>query len=271
MTTATLGKTSRGTWRWQRHRAAWSALPVAIALASGALVATLVPCPAQAQVIQADHDRYKTPQHFAFEFRLGPYTPNVDSEFDGRNMPYREFFGSKDRLMTQVELDYQFLRHMGSAGIGLGVGYFSATGNNRSATGTPTADTSTFKLIPFSLSAVYRFDLPYEQWKFPLVPYGKLGLDYAIWSVSNGNGDTAQDPTGGTGRGGTWGWHAAVGLSLVLDIFDPVSAHQFDVETGVNHTHLFAELGHWDISGLGSGGKLHVGDNTWLAGLMFEF
>jgi hypothetical protein len=238
------------------------------------VIAAIVALPlgASAQVIQGEQDRYKSPQRFACELRFGPYKPDIDSEFGGRTTPYRDFFGSSRRLMSQIELDYQIIRHVGTAGIGLGVGYFSESGNNRLAsTGAPSADTTSLKLIPFSLSAVYRFDLLLERMRIPLVPYGKLGLDYVIWSINNGNGEVPEDPTGGVGRGGTWGWHAAVGLSLTLDFFDPTSAHQFDVEMGVNHTHLFVELGHWDVSGLGAAHKLHVGDNTWMAGLLFEF
>ena len=64
---------------------------------------------------------------------------------------------------------------------------------------------------------------------------------------------------------------AAVGLSLVLDIFDPGAAKQFDEEMGINHTNLFFELNHLDASGLGESHRLHVGDTTWSAGIMFEF
>ncbi len=242
-------------------------------LATATVVAVVsLPMMAQAQVIQGQNDRYKSPQHFALELRFGPYKPDIDSEFGGQRTPYQDFFGSGNHLMTQMEFDYQVIRHAGSLGVGLGVGYFSESGHNRAAgTGDLTADTSSLKLIPFSLSAVYRFDLALERWGVPVVPYGKLGLDYAIWSISNGNGDVPDDPAGGVGRGGTWGWHAAVGLSLVLDFLDPAAAHQFDVESGVNHTHLFVELGRWDISGLGGANKLHVGDTTWLTGLLFEF
>jgi hypothetical protein len=223
-------------------------------------------------VIQGESDQYRSPQRFALELRFGPYKPNVDSEFTDGRTPHQDFFGSGRHLMSQIEFDYQIVRHVGSAGVGLGVGYFTESGHNRlAATGALTADTSSLRLIPFSLSGVYRFDLPWERLRIPLVPYGKLGLDYVLWSINNGNGDVPQDPTGGSGQGGTWGWHAVVGLSLVLDFFDPVTAHQFDVEMGVNHTHLFVELGHWDISGLGGAHKLHVGDNTWMAGMLFEF
>lgn len=242
-------------------------LALAMALATVTLART-----ADAQVIQGNNDRYKSPQHFAVEMRFGPYKPDIDSEFDGQRTPYQDFFGSGRRLMTQIEFDYQIIRHVGSLGVGLGVGYFSESGNNHTlAFDEPSADTTSLKLFPFSLSAVYRFDLAMERWNIPLVPYGKVGLDYAVWSMSNGNGDTPIDPTGGTARGGTWGWHSAVGLSLALDFLDPVSAHQFDVESGVNHTYIFVELGHWDISGLGTANKLHVGDSTWLGGLLFEF
>lgn len=230
-----------------------------------------VPATAEAQVIRGENDSYRSPQHFALELRFGPYRPDVDSEFDGKSTPHRDFFGPNRRLMSQIELDYQFIRHVGSLGVGLSIGYFSETGRNRDEVGQLTSDTSTLKLIPLSLSGIYRFDLLLERFHIPLVPYGKVGLDYGLWWIANGNDEVPQDPTGGIGRGGTWGWHAAVGLSLVLDFMDPVTARQFDVEMGVNHTHLFAELGHWDISGLGAGGKLHVGDNTWLAGLLFEF
>ena len=109
------------------------------------------------------------------------------------------------------------------------------------------------RLIPFALSAVYRFDLAYERTGIPIVPYGKLGLDYVFWTVQNGNSEVPEDASGGRGAGGTLGWHAAVGLSLVLDFFDQNGANQFDEEMGVNHTHLFFEYGHIDVSGLGPG------------------
>jgi len=40
---------------------------------------------------------------------------------------------------------------------------------------------------------------------------------------------------------------------------------------GVNHTHLFFEFSHADISGLGQPNKIHLGDTTWSLGLLFEF
>ena len=39
----------------------------------------------------------------------------------------------------------------------------------------------------------------------------------------------------------------------------------------MNHTHLFFEYGHIAVNGLGQKDRLHVGDDTWTAGMLFEF
>lgn len=248
-----------------------------VALAAVGLVGALVPGRARAQLTEAEApvEHHGSPQHFAFELKFGPYRPDIDSEFSGASgrHPYQDFFGSSRRLMTNMEFDYELLRHVGTVAIGLGLGYFKETANNLAAdgTGNTTADTSSLRLLPFSLSAIYRFDLPYERLRIPLVPYGKLGLDYVYWTITNGNGEVPNDPTGGSGQGGTLGWHATAGLSLVLDVFDQDAAHRFDEEMGVNHTAVFFEFNYLDASGLGASNRLHVGDATWNAGIMFEF
>lgn len=250
--------------------------PRRFALLAGALGVTLLAAsPAGAQVIETQGQYRGTPQHFAFELKFGPYRPDVDSEFPASSgqHPYKDFFGTGRKLMTTMEFDWEIIRHVGTAALGVGMGYFKETGNNLAANGSgnATEDTSSFRLIPFSLSAIYRFDLAYERFRIPLVPYGKLGFDYVYWTVTNGNGEVPTDARGGTGQGGTLGWHATVGLSLVLDVFDQGAANQFDEEMGINHTHLFFEFTHLDASGLGASNRLHVGDTTWNAGIMFEF
>jgi len=245
-------------------------------IASVLLIGAVLPATAGAQVIEGERDRgrHASPQHFAFELKFGPYKPDIDSEFEGTGRtPYKDFFGSSRKLMTTMEFDYELIRHVGTAALGVGIGYFKETGNNLTADGAAnvTSDTSSLRLLPFSLSAIYRFDVAYERYKVPLVPYGKLGLDYVYWTIHNGNGQVPSDPTGGSGQGGTLGWHATVGLSLVLDFFDQNSANQFDEDLGVNHSYLFFEYEHLDATGLGQAHRLHVGDDTWNAGIMFEF
>lgn len=249
--------------------------PLTLLVASlGAATALFAPARAQAQVIETEAQYHGSPQHFAFELKFGPYRPDIDSEFSGARQPYQDFFGSGRKLMSAMEFDWEIIRHVGTVAVGAGLGYFKESANNPASDnpgGVKTQDTTSLRLLPFSLSAIYRFDLPYERLHIPLVPYGKLGFDYVYWTVTNGNGEVPESPTGGRGQGGTLGWHAAVGLSLVLDIFDRSAANQFDEEMGINHTLLFFELNHLDASGLGESNRLHVGDTTWNAGIMFEF
>jgi len=247
-------------------------------IALGALAAALALAPraARAQTF-AEGDggparHYHSPQHFAFQLSFGPYKPDVDSEFTTRH-PYQDYFGNGGHLMSRAELDLQLFRWMGTFAIGVGVGYFSFTGTapTDNAQGTPSGDHSTLTVVPVSLSAVYRFDHFLVTRDFPLVPYARLGLDWAYWQDTDGNGEIATDGRGGRGQGATWGWHGAVGLAIVLDMLDPDAARSFDSDLGVNHTAVVFEFEHSDISGLGFPDRLHVGDSTWSAGILIEF
>ena len=96
-------------------------------------------------------------------------------------------------------------------------------------------DQSQLKVIPFSLSAVYRFDYFLETRNIPVVPYGKLGLDWAYWQNTDGNGDIATDGHGGNARGGTLGWHVGAGIALMLDMLDPDAAQPEQSDAGGRH------------------------------------
>jgi hypothetical protein len=255
---------------------------MALAAMALAAVVSALPAVARAQPAMSDLNeretvegghRFRSPQRFAFELRFGPYRPDVDGEFDGQRTPYRDFFGNDRRLMTHVEFGYEFFHRFGAAAVSLGFSYFSVSGRSPVADGTGmlTADFSTMKVMPLALSAVYRFDVLMERNKIPLVPYGKVGLDYAYWQITDGNDEIATDGVGGRGRGATPGWHAAAGVALVLDQFDPQAARSFDSDLGVNHTALVFEYRYADISGLGTGNKMHLGDRTWSAGLLLQF
>jgi hypothetical protein len=259
------------------------------------LMVTLAAGSAQAQVVgpvqteeasAAQRGDYRTPREWAIELRFGPYAPDVDSEFSGRATPYRDLFGSKRHLMSQLEFDWQFFQAFGSLAVGAVIGYYNesakafvldpTTGqcqpDPKSTTGAclRSGDNTTLRLIPLAALLVYRWDVAAEHWKVPLVPYAKLGLNYTFWQINDGNGDVPYY-LGGHGSGGTVGWQAAAGMSLMLDILDPDAARGLDMETGVNHSYLFFEWNHVDASGLGMSKQFHVGDSRWVIGLMFEF
>ena len=267
----------------RRKRKKRGAGPLALLLVAGALA----PGQARAQAVYHDdmvvEDRPVEPwkgtsRDFAFEARFGLYRPAVDTEFSGQGTKPQSFiFGNSKRPMWQVELDWEFLQVFGTLSLGGVVGYYkenaSACVESKLIGGVceRSSDNTSLRLIPFAALIVYRFDVLATQWKIPLVPYGKAGLNYTIWTVTNGDGDVAYTPDGGRGQGGTAGWQSAIGISLQLDFLDPGAARGFDSDIGVNHTYAFFELDTIQSSGLGSKNKLHVGDSTWFAGLMFEF
>lgn len=216
-----------------------------------------------------------TPQRFAAELRLGPYRPDIDGQVGRSPGPQEQYFGDKRRLMFQAELDYQFFQRFGTLAVGVSGGYFSESGQSFVEGGAPgerANDTTRLTIYPLAASLVYRLDVAARLWKVPLVPYGKVGLDYWIWRVTDGNGRvaTSTNPSG-RGAGASPGFHLSAGLSLLLDILDPSGARALDRESGVNHTYAFVEVTRVDANGLGRKNVLDVGGTAWSAGLMFEF
>jgi hypothetical protein len=233
---------------------------------------------AQAQDLElsdAEKKSYRSGQNFGFSLHFGPYRPNVDSEFGGQRQegPYQLIFGSGSKLLSQADFEYQFLHTFGIVAAGLSAGYFSVTGKSLRTNfqGEESNDDSRLRLFPLAASLIYRLSVTNDRYGVPLIPYAKAGFDYVIWAVNDGNGKIVSDGNNGKARGGTLGWHATLGLSLVLDFMDPDAAHEFDSDTGVNHTHLFFEYTKATVNGLGESHKLRVGDTTWNMGLLFEF
>lgn len=247
------------------------------------LAVCALPLVARAQEFAPDtlsyEDRYASPQWFAIEFKLGPYTPNLDSGLSGAT-PFADLFGDGfGALMFQGEFDVQLWKGFGIIGAGLSLGYYSNSaapfaddgGVGKPASGTTrvSGDTS-ITLLPIALLAVYRFDVLAERWNIPLVPYAKIGLTYTFWWIRKGNGDVASYE-GDEAKGGTFGWQLNLGLALRLDIFEPDAAKSLDINAGINHSYLFFEFFHHGADGFGSATALDVGDTTWLAGLAIEF
>jgi hypothetical protein len=211
----------------------------------------------------------RSPQDYAFEVRLGRYLPNVDDEFSGAT-PFADTFGNSNRFLLGVELDWQAVRvpHFGSFGPGFGLGYTSASAGAPLADGTGRSQQETsLAVLPLYAVGVLRVDVLATDLKIPLVPYGKLGLGYALWWVDVGD-DTAKVGSV-SGKGASFGWQFALGGMLQLDFLDRQSSITLDTTVGVNHSYVFAEWYRSDLSGFGSG-TMQVGDNTWMAGLAFE-
>lgn len=229
----------------------------------------LAPASADASI---DYD-YEEDIRAAFELKLGPYTPNIDDEFGGDG-PYNDVFGGSTPLLLEAEFDYQFWRGFGSLGVFGAVGWSQVRASAIGVDGEPTADKTRLRMLPLRLGLVYRFDELQRRWNIPFVFSFKAGLDYSAWFVMAGNqiADAADpDGTRHVGRGGTFGYHAALGVNFLLDSLAPRMATTFAANSGVDNSYLFAELMMARIDDFGSDDSWDLGTRTFLIGLAFEF
>ncbi|HVU00826.1 MAG TPA: MXAN_2562 family outer membrane beta-barrel protein [Polyangiaceae bacterium] len=217
----------------------------------------------------------ESPQNAAFELRVGRYVPNIDDEFADQK-PYEQTFGTKNRYSIGLEVDWQAMRipYVGTLGPGIGIEYTKISAHSFVASD-PTLQTragegevSSLTILPMYLVAVLRADYFARESKIPLVPYAKLGVGWAFWSLGNGTGTA--NVNGISGRGTSYGFQWALGGMLLLDALDPHSALQMDANTGVNNSYFFVEWYDSKLNGFGSGGQMQVGSNTWVLGLAFE-
>ncbi len=259
-------------WRRRKQRRLAAAVAAAaVLLAFGA--------PASAQVFLEEglvEETGPPRSSWAFDIKLGPYYPDVDGESGLSGDPYAETFGDGSSLLFQLELDRFFFYPAGQLGLGASIGYMgnSARAFIQDEAGNPTdersEDTTTFRMLPLSLSIVYRMTALADRTYVPLVPYAKVGLAYYLWQITKGNGDLSS-VNGDDARGGTLGFTGTVGLALRADAIDRDAARALASELGVEHAGFFFELMYANVSGLGLGNRLHLGDLTWAAGVNFEF
>jgi hypothetical protein len=222
--------------------------------------------------------KFASPQNFAAEIKLGPYTPNIDNTVNASPGPFEKITEDSTGIMVQGEFDWQIWHGFGSIGVGFSGGYYHNSGPTLRDNGNDTtasnsnerlAGDSGITLLPLAVLAVYRFDVLAERFNIPLVPYAKLGLNYTFWWITKGDGDLASYQ-GDEAKGGSWGLQFNLGIALLLDIFEPQSAKSLDGDLGVNHTYAFIELHHAGADRFGADSALDVGDTTFLAGLAFE-
>ncbi len=238
-------------------------------------------------------DRWKRPgtkQRFAFEFKLGPYLPEVDKNYDGPGYgPYASIFGRTNDdgevtgeplppVMPVISFEYQFVYLGGPLGVGLQAGFMRDRANAPYQEPRPgddgtrsSADKVTFGMVPLSVFFVYRFELAADFFRVPLVPYAKLGMAYAFWWTKDGAGDIAKNSMGVKGHGGVLGWHLNPGLMLRLDFIEPGSAKKLDQAVGINHTYIFGEFQLTRLRNFGVGDSIDLGDKTFFGGLAIEF
>jgi hypothetical protein len=238
------------------------ALLVALALAASP--------PALAQFQQPGGGQ--SPRWGSVDIGFGQYMPDIDSEFSKKPGPYELMFGKKPGWMFAATVSYSLFARYGTLDVGFKSGYFEKSGAG--IIQDPTAPSgfsraganSALKIVPTSAVLTYRFDWPVERYHIPVAPYVRAAFERYNWWITRGTGGTVE-------KGATMGWSAAGGIAFLLDVLDPQLAREFDHESGVNHTYLFAEAVTGKIDDFGSSKSWDLSPKgfTWLAGMTLVF
>lgn len=226
--------------------------------------------------------------------RVGPYIPDIDLQFPQNGAtgmgPYEAMFGDyylagstekHEKRVWQVlpMLDVARVLWSGSGQLAVGgsLGYMQKTayayvdGSSSNDPMRPRSDASktTFRLIPFSVNATYRFTQLDDLWGIPVVPYLRGGLAYYMWWMTGPNGDISKVGDD-KAYGGTPGVEGAAGLMIRAERIDGDAARSMR-NSGLQHAGFYGEISWARVDGFNSSSKLWVGDTTWFAGVQFEF
>jgi hypothetical protein len=215
-----------------------------------------------------------TPLTGAIELKLGGYKPEIDSESGLTGTPYKTSFGSKSLLLVELEMDYQLFQAFGSAAVAGSVGYGEVYGKGVFASGPQagevSSDSTSLQVLPLKLLGVYRFDVLARRLNIPFVPFAKAGLVLQLWRSTDGSGSVSVSYDNKHAQGYRTGFEGAVGLAFLLDWLDPALAKDFDLDLGINHSYIFAELQRDQIDGFGTPG-FQFSDTMWTFGLALEY
>jgi hypothetical protein len=281
----------RRAWRRRRATPAAGAREPVMALRPALAAATLLAACAWAAPAAAQTDPYwedfgtevyVEPPEVAVSYwnagiKIGPYTPDVDSEFMSSPGPYERMYGGA-AIMGLIDVERFFLFPLGQIGVAGSLGFAQKTANafTMCPATDPDCDTradgdkTSFRLMPMSLGAVYRFTFFDDQWHVPVVPYARAGLSYYLWWITAPDGSVSEIE-GDRALGGTLGWQGSLGLAIRAERLDPQSARSLRNDLGIEHAGFYGELMYADVGGFGAEGKLQVGALTWFGGVNFEF
>jgi len=228
----------------------------------------------EASISDVASSHAESPISGMFSFSLGGYTPQVDSEPGLTAQPYSQAFGTKSMLLFEAEWDRELWQQFGSLALGVSAGYGEVYGKGLFAANDATSsDNTALKVVPLKLLGTYNFNVLARRYGIPLVPFAKGGIVWELYQITNGSGDTAT-ANGESGQGARWGWEGDVGLSLLLDWFDPTLAKNFDIDVGVNHTYFFAEWRYMSSvrnNPFASPTGIYLKDGYWTFGLALEY
>jgi uncharacterized protein (TIGR03382 family) len=223
---------------------------------------------------EAHAGQRSSPVDSTLDLRFGSWKPAIDQEPSlAAPKPFAQIFDGDDLFYVEGVYGRELLRGVGSLGLNLSLGYGGVAGKSLDLDGASSGDTTTFRMAPLRLGAFYRFDWLQERFGVPVVLAGEAGLTSIQWWTSSESGISDFETASGVrsvGSGETHGWHAGGTAYLLLDIFAPGMAMNFDADSGVNNSYLFVNYMQTEADDFGSKTSWSLSDTTTLFGIGFE-
>jgi hypothetical protein len=234
-------------------------------------------CLAAALVAAPLAARAESPRFGSFELGAGSYRPSIDAGYlppstgTDPGPPYARVFGNGRGWLFRAGAAWALLTRPGALELGFRTGFFRASGSALQITNdvistTPSADRTTFNVVPTSLTLTYRLDWFADRVGIPFAPYGRVALERYNWWITGGSG-------GISNKGGTNGYSFTGGIAFMLDFLDPGLAREMDEDTGINHTYLFLDVTKSKVNDFGSKTSWDLSDPklAYGFGVMFVF
>ncbi len=181
-------------------------------------------------------------------FKSGYFTPALDQ--------WKANYGGSGNIEWAGLLGFKITRRWE---LGIDGGYFSDSGTALTESGLPSILQQKIKLFPLQAYFLYRLIFNEDQL---FVPFIGGGYSHVLYRQSlEGKG---------TVKGSQEGYHARMGLQLLLDWFDSAAADSFDTDMGVKNSYLVFEAQYRKVNGFGSE-SLDLGGWSYLGSLLFEF
>lgn len=192
----------------------------------------------------------------------GPRTMNVQLRYGPATVaePYiQQVFGDDSEILW---LEYGYASRFVDANVGLG--FWQELGFRQTAEGRVSDEHDMFTMFPLALTVTGRLDFFDEQ---PIVPFGRIGLDYWMWRENWYVADSSTMESERTG--GKYGWHYGGGLLVLLDVLDRRAASRLEATTGINDTYLVAEYRQTNL--VHGDDQVNLSTSELTFGLKFDF
>lgn len=206
----------------------------------------------------------ESPQAWGFTLAGGIYRPD---DYKGHGTKFNTIYPSKEKFLANqggwidLSFEWQFLKAFGKLGAKITSGSWLITQQFDSPN-----DQSTSKSLyalwvwPFFAGGVYRF----QYWRMqPIIPFVEGAFGSLRFQQGNAErGDRYRNIY-------RYAYMAGGGVQINANLFDPKAGRSFDINWGVNNTHLIAEYRF--IQSTIRDNFDFTGKNLLTAGLLFEF